>query len=74
MEFKIGNRIICEKNPTYFIAELSCNHGGSLEKALELVRLAAESGADCFKTQTYTGDTITLNCNNKYFKCNKILF
>jgi len=68
MEFKIGNRIICEKNPTYFIAELSCNHGGSLEKALELVRLAAESGADCFKTQTYTGDTITLNCNNKYFK------
>lgn len=68
MEFKIGDRIINEKNPTYFIAELSCNHGGSLEKALELVHLAAEAGADCFKTQTYTGDTITLKCDKEPFK------
>ena len=68
MEFKIGDRIISEKHQTYFIAELSCNHQGSLDKALELVRLAKESGADAFKTQTYTGDTITFNSNKEFFR------
>ena len=52
----------------YIIAELSANHGGSLENALELVRQAAKIGVDCVKIQTYTADTITINCDNEYFK------
>lgn len=66
--FKIGNRIIGEGYPTYFIAELSCNHHGDINKALELVRLAKEAGADAIKTQTYTGDTITFKSNKECFR------
>lgn len=68
MSFKIGNKVLSLDNPTYFIAELSCNHNGCLEEALKLVRLAKEAGADAIKTQTYTGDTITLKCDKEYFK------
>lgn len=52
----------------YFIAEMSANHGGELSNALEIVQKAAEAGADCVKIQTYTADSITLNCDNEYFK------
>ena len=68
MEFKIGKTKIGVDKPTYFIAELSCNHHGSLDKALELVRLAHEAGANAVKTQTYTGDTITFNSDKPWFK------
>lgn len=57
-----------KNNETYLIAELSANHGHSLEIALETVRAAAESGADAIKIQTYTADTITLDCDNEYFQ------
>ena len=47
------------KNGVYIIAEMSANHAGSLENALELVKVAKDCGADCIKIQTYTADTIT---------------
>lgn len=51
----------------FIVAELSANHGGKLEIALETVRAAARAGADAIKLQTYTADTITLDVKNKYF-------
>lgn len=53
---------------TFIIAELSANHGHNLENALATVRAVKECGADAIKIQTYTADTITLNCNNEYFQ------
>lgn len=52
----------------YTIAEMSANHAGSIDTALSIVRSAKESGADCLKIQTYTADTLTIDCDNDYFK------
>ena len=60
---KIGNVVIDKNAPVFIIAELSANHNGSLEVALETVRAAKRAGADCIKLQTYTADTITLDCD-----------
>ena len=57
-----------DNGDVYFIAEMSGNHGGSLEKALEIVRSVAETGADCLKLQTYTADTITIDCDTPDFQ------
>ena len=59
---------IINKKGIYFIAEMSANHGGKLENALEIVRRAADAGADCVKIQTYTADTITIDCDREYFQ------
>lgn len=55
-------------NQVYVIAEMSANHAGKLENALAIVRQAAKSGADCVKIQTYTADTMTIDCDNEYFR------
>lgn len=64
---KIENYTIDETNPCFIIAELSANHNGSLETALETVRAAKRSGADCIKLQTYTADTLTIDCDKEDF-------
>lgn len=66
-KIKIKNRWIGEGEPAYIIAEMSANHAGSIERAKEIIRVAKESGADCVKIQTYTPDTITMDCDNEYF-------
>ena len=66
--FRMFEKIKC--NEVYIIAEMSANHGGSLDTALEIVRQAADAGADCLKIQTYTADTLTIDCDNDYFKIN----
>lgn len=68
MAFRIKNREIGPGNPAYIIAEMSANHAGSLAHAKEIIWAAKEAGADCIKIQTYTADTITMNCDNEYFR------
>ena len=58
---------ISKKIP-YVIAEISANHGGHIENALKLVRESAAAGADCVKIQTYTADSMTIDCDNQYFR------
>lgn len=67
-KISVGNRSIGEGCPAYLIAEMSANHAGSLERAKEIIHAAKESGADCIKIQTYTPDTLTIDCSNKYFQ------
>ena len=59
-EIAIGQRVIGPNHPPFLIAEMSGNHGNSLDKALQLVDAAADSGATGFKLQTYKPDTMTL--------------
>jgi pseudaminic acid synthase len=64
---KIKNFDIHKKSNVFIIAELSANHNGSLEVALETVRAAKRAGADCIKLQTYTADTITIDSKKDDF-------
>ncbi len=56
---------------TFIIAELSANHGGDINIALETIRAAKRSGANAIKLQTYTADTITLKSKKSHFKINQ---
>jgi len=64
----IQNRKIGENQPVFIIAELSANHNGSLETAIQTIKAAKRAGADAIKFQTYTADTITINSTNSDFK------
>ena len=68
MEFKIDNKKIGENHPTFIIAELSANHMNDLDIAIKTIEAIAQSGADAVKFQTFTPDTITINCDNDYFQ------
>lgn len=65
---KIAQREIGPNHPVFIIAELSANHGGRIEIAKETIKAAAEAGADAIKLQTYTADTITLDCDSDCFQ------
>lgn len=56
------------KGEVYIIAEMSANHGGKLDNALEIVHQVAETGADCLKIQTYTADSITIDSETPDFR------
>lgn len=64
----IAGRRIAADMPPYIIAELSANHNGRLETALKIIEEAKKAGADAIKLQTYTADTITLNCDSEDFQ------
>lgn len=65
---QIKNRKIGDGYPAYIIAEMSANHAGDIERAKEIIRAAKAAGADCVKIQTYTPDTLTIDCHNEYFQ------
>tara|TARA_B100001175_G_C19484340_1_gene628890 strand:- start:108 stop:1121 length:1014 start_codon:yes stop_codon:yes gene_type:complete len=58
------------KKKTFIIAELSANHNGDIKVAIETIKAAKRAGADAIKLQTYTADTLTIDCKNDYFKIN----
>lgn len=67
---KLFGRDMCRDLPPLVIAELSGNHNGDLNRALKLVELAKQSGADAIKLQTYTADTMTIDCQKSGFTIN----
>lgn len=64
----IGSRIVGSQQPCFVIAEMSANHLMEKERAYRIIDAAVEAGADAIKIQTYTPDTITLDCDNDYFQ------
>lgn len=63
-----GKRKIGPRNPVFIVAEMSGNHNHNFENALKIIDAVAEAGADAIKLQTYTPDTLTLNCDNEFFQ------
>ncbi|PZV82315.1 N-acetylneuraminate synthase [Algoriphagus aquaeductus] len=64
---KIDNFEINKSSKVFIIAELSANHNGSLETAIETIKAAKRAGADAIKLQTYTADTLTIDCDKEDF-------
>jgi len=67
-QIKIGNKYVGGDAPTFIVAEVSANHLQDFERAKAIIKAAADAGADAVKLQTYTADTITLDCDNDYFQ------
>ena len=70
-KLNIAGRIIAKDQPVYVIAEISANHNQSYDEAVRLIHAAKRAGADAVKLQTYTPDTITIDCNNEHFLIGK---
>lgn len=71
MELVIANRKIGVNFPVFIIAELSANHIQNFDIAVDTIRTIKQSGADAVKIQTYTADTMTIDCDNHYFQINQ---
>ncbi len=69
--FKIGNKTIGEGAPAFIVAEISGNHNQDYNRAVEIIHAAKEAGADAVKLQTYTADTITIDCDDECFQINE---
>lgn len=64
----IDGRPVGAGHPTYVIAEMSANHGHDFAQAVEILKAAKASGADAVKLQTYTPETLTIDCGNEWFR------
>jgi len=71
LSISIGGRKIGTGNPVYIIAEISANHNQNFSEAVKIIHATKEAGANAVKIQTYTPDTITLNCSNDCFRIGK---
>lgn len=67
MNIIINGREIGPKSPPYVIAELSANHNGNIARAFETIKAARDQGAHAIKLQTYTADTMTIDCDSEEF-------
>lgn len=69
--FKINNKNIGQSEPVFIIAELSANHNGNIDNAIDTIKAAKKAGADAIKLQTYTADTLTLDVKSTDFMINQ---
>lgn len=70
-EIVIGSHVITRESPVYIVAEMSGNHNMSIERAKDIILAAKRAGADAVKLQTYTADTITIDCSKEEFMTQK---
>jgi len=68
VEINIGSKAIGNGHAVFIVSELSANHLQKFDLAVDTVKAAKEAGADAIKLQTYTPDTITIDCDNEYFQ------
>ena len=64
----INGRAVGPGHPTYMVAEMSANHGQNFDQAVAIIAAAKAAGADAVKLQTYTPDTLTIDCHNEFFR------
>lgn len=65
--FQIGARWIGKRAPCFIVAEMSANHNQSFDRAVEIIRVAKQAGADAVKLQTYKPGTLTIECDREWF-------
>jgi pseudaminic acid synthase len=70
-DIEVNGRHLGPGYPVYIIAEMSANHNKDFEQAVKLIYAAKDAGAEAIKLQTYTPDTLTIDCDNEYFRISK---